>query len=415
VWKIVTFLATIRNTLDARWDTMKTHAFKSNLRAAMILACALSFTLVTGRAQAMPTAKVASFGKTAKGEAVDLYTLTNDNAMVLKVTNFGATVTELHAPDRNGKMADIVLGFKDLASYLGGTPYFGCVVGRYGNRIALGKFTLDGHTYTLATNNDANHLHGGNVGYDKVVWEATPFEQADRVGVSFQYNSPDGDEGYPGLLEMTVVYTLTNANEFRIDYHATTNKATPVNLTHHSYFNLGGEGAPTILDHKLMLNCKYFTPIDAGLIPTGEVRPVAGTPFDFSKPTAIGDRIEQDNEQLKFGQGYDHNFVLDKAVEGELTLAAKVAETNSGRMMEVWTTEPGVQFYCGNFLDGTATGKAGKPYPRRSGFCLESQHFPDSPNHAHFPSTILRPGEAYDTTTVYRFSTELPSQAVPLQ
>jgi aldose 1-epimerase len=394
---------------------MKTYDIGPSAARILLLGAMLCLTLAIGKGYAMPTVSQQPWGKTAAGENVDLYTIKNDNGMVAKIANYGATVTELHVSDRNGKMADVVLGYKTLDEYIASSPYFGCIVGRYGNRIALGKFSLDGNPYTLATNNDANHLHGGNVGFDKLVWKGQKAAGKGMAGVKLTLLSSDGDEGYPGDLMLIVTYWLTDDNELRIDYEATTSKPTTVNVTHHSYFNLKGEGDPTILDHKLMLNSRFFTPIDAGLIPTGEIRPVAGTPFDFTQPTAIGDRIESDNEQLKFGVGYDHNWVLDKKVNGEMTLAARVVESIGGRIMEVLTTEPGIQFYAGNFLDGTLTGKAGKPYPQRSGFCLETQHFPDSVNKAHFPSTILRPGETYKTSTVYRFSTEYPSQEAQVQ
>jgi aldose 1-epimerase len=348
--------------------------------------------------------KETDFGTMPDGQKVSLYTLTNANGAVAKITNYGAIVTELWMPDKNGKPADIVLGFESLSGYLGESPYFGCIVGRYGNRIGKGTFTLDGKTYSLAINNGENHLHGGLKGFDKVVWQATA-EQAgkDGVAVTLRYTSKDMEEGYPGTLSVMVVYTLTNANELRIDYTAVTDKATVCNLTHHGYFNLAGQGNGSILNHELMLNADRYTPVDAGLITTGEILPVKGTPMDFTKPTAIGARIDNDFEQLKFGGGYDHNWVLNKK-GSEMSLAAKVYEPTSGRVMEVWTNEPGVQFYAGNFLDGTLTGKGGKVYQHRYGFCLETQHYPDSPNKPNFPTTTLRPGQTYKTTTVYKFS-----------
>ena len=341
------------------------------------------------------------FGTTKEGEAVQLYTLTNSKGAVAKITNYGGIVTELHVPDKNGKMGDVVLGFKNLDGYLAGHPYFGAVIGRYGNRIANGKFNLDGKEYTLATNNSPNHLHGGVKGFDKVVWTAEPMG---GNKLKLNYVSKDGEEGYPGTLIATVVYTLTDDNALKLDYSATTDKATVVNLTNHSYFNLAGENAGTIHDHWLMLNADRYTPVDATLIPTGELAKVEGTPFDFRKPHAIGERIEQTGGKPV---GYDHNFVLNRA-EGDKKsmLAARVKEPTSGRVMEVWTTEPGVQFYTGNFLDEKQVGKQGRPYAFRNGFCLETQHFPDSPNKPKFPSTVLRPGETYKTTTVYKFSTE---------
>ena len=342
------------------------------------------------------------FGQTPDGKAVELYTLTNANGMEVAITTYGGIVVSLTAPDREDNYADVVLGFDDLDGYLAGHPYFGALVGRYGNRIAKGKFTLDGKEYTLATNNGENALHGGIVGFDKKVWRARG--AVNRMGVSLALNlkSEDGEEGYPGNLEVKVVYTLTNDDELKIEYSAKTDKATPVNLTNHSYFNLAGQGTGDILGHELMINGDRFTPVDKGLIPTGELKPVEGTPFDFRRPTAIGARIEAEDEQLEFGGGYDHNFVLN-ASDDDLVLAASVYEPKTGRVMEVYTTEPGVQFYCGNFLDGSNVGKGGKVYNHRNGFCLETQHFPDSPNKPDFPSTILEPGEEYSTTTVYKF------------
>ncbi len=344
----------------------------------------------------------ASFGKLPDGREADLYTLTNANGLQTAITNYGAIVVSLHAPDRDGKLADIVLGYPKLADYLKDTPYFGAIVGRYGNRIAKGRFTLDGAEYTLATNNDANHLHGGKIGFDKVLWDAEPFQNAHEVGLRLSYLSADGEEGYPGNLQVTVCYALTNKNELKITYDATTDKPTVVNLTHHGYWNLIGQARGDILEHELMLNADRFTPIDAGLIPTGELRPVKGTPMDFTRPTRIGARINQDDEQLGYGLGYDHNFVLNRTGEG-LSLAARVYEATTGRVLEVQTTEPGVQFYSGNFLDGSNVGKGGRAYKHRYGFCLETQHFPDSPNKPEFPSVVLRPGQRYQTTTVYRF------------
>ena len=344
----------------------------------------------------------ASFG-TADGQSVNLYTLTNRNGMEARITNYGGIVVSLTAPDRNNKWADIVLGLNDLDSYLKGHPYFGALIGRYGNRIAKGRFTLNGVEYKLAVNNGENHLHGGIKGFDKVVWTAQSMRTKLGPALSLTYLSKDGEEGYPGNLKVKVVYTLTNNNELRIDYTASTDKDTVINLTHHSYFNLAGEGNGDILSHVLKLNASRFIPTDAGSIPTGEIRDVQGTPFDFRKPTAIGARINQDDEQIKFGGGYDHNWVIDGRA-GVLRQAATAFEPTSGRVMDVWTTEPGVQFYTGNFLDGTLTGKSGKPYPRRSGFCLETQHYPDSPNQPKFPTTTLRKDAVYRSTTIYRFS-----------
>jgi len=306
-------------------------------------------------------------------------------------------------PNKNGKFGDVVLGYDTLNDYIGSTPYFGCLVGRYGNRIAKGRFTIGGVEYQLAQNNDSNALHGGRKGFDKAVWQAEKVETSDGPGLKLTYTSKDGEEDYPGTLNCTVTYTLTNKNELKIEYAAETDKPTFVNLTHHSYFNLKDGGASDILGHELMIKASKFTPVDKGLIPTGELKPVAGTPFDFNKPTAIGARVENDDEQLKFGKGYDHNWVLDRQGK-DLELVASVYEPTSGRFMEVLTTEPGLQFYCGNFLDGTNIGKGGVAYQHRTGLCLETQHFPDSPNHPDFPTTELKPGEKYTQTTVYRFS-----------
>jgi aldose 1-epimerase len=341
------------------------------------------------------------FGKTADGTPVVLYTLTNSKGVRVAITNYGGIVVSLFTPDRNGNPGDIVLGFERLEDYLKGHPYFGAIIGRYGNRIAKGRFTLDGVEYKLAQNNGENHLHGGLVGFDKKVWKARDFVDAEGQHLELRYTSPDGEEGYPGNLDVTVTYSLNEQNQLRIDYVATTDKPTVVNLTNHSYFNLAGEG--DILGHLLRLNADYFTPVDAGLIPTGELRPVKGTPFDFTEPTPIGARIEQDDEQLRYGRGYDHNFVL-RGGGGSLAEAAEVYEPKTGRVLRVLTTEPGVQFYTGNFLDGTLRGKYGRVYHRRTGFCLETQHFPDSPNKPHFPTTVLRPGQTYRSTTIYEFS-----------
>jgi aldose 1-epimerase len=346
-----------------------------------------------------------SFGKTADGESVDIYTLKNHRGMQVKITNYGGIVVSLTAPDRNRKFADVVLGYNDLDSYLKPPfPYFGAIVGRYANRIAKGRFTLNGEEYKLAVNNGENTLHGGIKGFDKVVWKVKQVRTTPAGPALFlTYLSKDGEEGYPGNLTVTVVYTLTNNNELKIDYTASTDKDTVTNLTHHSYFNLAGEGNGDILDHQLVLKANRFIPTDAGAIPTGELRNVAGTPFDFRIATAIGARINGDDEQLKLGKGYDHTWVINGRA-GSLRQAAIAYEPKSGRVMEVWTTEPGVQFYTGNYLDGTITGKAGKPYPRRSGFCLETQHYPDSPNQPNFPTTTLKKGAVYRSTTIYRFS-----------
>jgi aldose 1-epimerase len=341
------------------------------------------------------------FGTTSEGTAVDLFTLTNAHGVRVRLTNLGATLVSIETPDRNGAMGDILLGFDTLDGYLHNSPYFGVVVGRYGNRIAKGRFTLDGQTYTLAVNNGENHLHGGLKGFDKVVWTATTAPDADGASAQLEYVSADGEEGYPGRLTARVTYTLTDQNELTIAYSATTDRKTVVNLTNHAYFNLAGSG--DILGHELSLSADRFTPVDKGLIPTGVLQPVEGSPFDFRTPTAIGARIDRPDQQLHFGGGYDHNFVLNGA-PGTLRLAARVTEPTSGRVLEVRTTEPGVQFYTGNFLDGSVIGKGRRPYAKRSGFCLETQHFPDSPNHPEFPSTVLEPGQRYETTTVFAFS-----------
>lgn len=348
----------------------------------------------------------ASFGKTADGQNVDIFTLTNKRGLEVKITNFGGIITSLKVPDRNGKLDDIVLGFDNLDAYVKGNPYFGALIGRYGNRIAKGRFTLNGHEYKLAVNNGENHLHGGIKGFDKVVWTAQPARIRDGVALKLTYLSKDGEEGYPGNLKVIVVYRLMNTNELKISYSATTDKDTVVNLTSHSYFNLAGQGNGDILNHELFINAARFTPTDAGSIPTGELKSVTGTPFDFqnSAMQKIGTRINNDDEQLKFGNGYDHNFVLNGPI-GKLHQAAVAYEPTSGRLMEIWTTEPGIQFYSGNFLDGTLTGKDGKVYQRRFGFCLETQHFPDSPNQPSFPTTVLRKGELYHSLTIHKFKT----------
>jgi aldose 1-epimerase len=340
------------------------------------------------------------FGTTPTGEAVELITLANATGMKVRVMTYGGIILSLKVPDRSGNLGDVVLGYDSLASYLRDSPYFGAIVGRYGNRIAKGRFTLHGTTYQLATNNGPNHLHGGVRGFDKVVWAAEPFQGNSGSGVRLTYTSPDSDEGYPGALQAMVTYTLTDRNELILDYEATTNRATPVNLTQHSYFNLAGSS--DILGHELTLAAERFTPVDPTLIPTGETAPVAGTPFDFRTPHLIGARIGDDDEQLRRGGGYDHNFVLTRTGRG-LALAARLADSVSGRTLEIRTTEPGIQFYSGNFLDGSITGKGSVVYHHRTGLCLETQHFPDSPNQPGFPSTILEPGQSYRSRTVWTF------------
>ena len=373
---------------------MKPYRFVNLFLAALLL---MSSALLA-HAQAGITKQ--SFGKTADGQNVDLYTLRNASGVEARITNYGGILVSLKVPDGRDRFDDVVLGFNDLDSYLKGHPYFGAIIGRYGNRIAKGRFTLNGVEHKLAVNNGENSLHGGIKGFDKVVW--TGQERKTKLGpaVALTYVSKDGEEGYPGNLNVRVVYTLTNNNELRIDYTASTDQDTVINLTHHSYFNLAGEGKGDILNHQVKINSTRFLPTDAGSIPTGELRNVAGTPFDFRKMMAIGARINQDEEQLKLGNGYDHTWILNGR---GMRLAAQAYEPTSRRGMQVWTTEPGIQFYTGNFLDGTLTGKAGKPYPRRSGFCFETQHYPDSPNHPSFPTTTLKKGATYRSTTIYKF------------
>jgi aldose 1-epimerase len=350
-----------------------------------------------------PTVSTSDFGQTSEGRPAQLYTLTNANGMQAEVTDYGAILVRLFTPDRQGRLSDIVLGYNRLEDYANDSAYFGAVVGRFGNRIANGEFSLDGVSFTLAQNNGTAHLHGGKIGFDRVLWKAEPLLVNNTVGLELRYPSVDGEEGYPGNLDVTVRYWLTNDNAWKVEYEATTDKATPVNLTQHSYFNLKGEGVGDILDHILSLNAKRFTPTNADLIPTGELRSVSGTPFDFTQPHIIGERLGSADEQLKLAGGYDHNWVIDRSGPG-LISAATVYEPTSGRTLEVLTEEPGVQFYCGNFMKGDQVGKTGQTYPHRGGFCLETQHFPDSPNHPYFPSTILRPGSRYHTSTVFKFS-----------
>jgi aldose 1-epimerase len=352
-----------------------------------------------------PAASVtrASFGVAPDSTPVDVYTLVNAHGIRARILTYGGIIQVLETPDRAGKLDDVVLGFDDMQGYVKSSPYFGAIVGRYGNRIARGRFTLDGKTYTLAINNGPNALHGGIKGFDKVVWAAQQFKSDSGVGLVLTHTSPDGDEGYPGTLRAKVTYTLTDRDELAIDYEATTDKATPVNLTNHTYWNLAGDGKRDILGHVLTLESSAIVPVDSTLIPTGRLMPVAGTPFDFRTPTAIGARIEDPHAQLRYGKGYDHTFVLDGARENGLAHAAHVAEPTTGRTLDIYTTEPGVQFYSGNFLDGSAVGKHGHVYQRRYGLALETHHYPDSPNQPSFPNVILRPGQTYRTRTVYRF------------
>lgn len=382
----------------------------SSSRLGLLGGLLLASTLAAAPAPApvSPAIEMTSFGRLPDGREATLYRLTNARGARVEITNYGAIVVRLLVPDRAGRLDDVVLGYPRVEDYVRATPYFGAIVGRYGNRIAQGRFTLDGQTYTLATNNSPGgrpcHLHGGLRGFDKVLWQAEPVVEGERAGLRLRYRSRDGEEGYPGNLDVTVHYWLEADTTLRIEYEASTDRSTPVNLTNHSYFNLRGEGSGDILGHVLTFQASRMTPVDAGLIPTGRIVAVKGTPFDFTTPHAIGDRVTVADEQLGFGGGYDHNWVLDHP-PGESGLAATVYEPFSGRVMEVWTVEPGLQFYCGNFLDGSNVGKSGRAYQHRHGFCLEAQHFPDSPNQPAFPTTILRPGKTYRTVTSYRFRT----------
>jgi aldose 1-epimerase len=345
---------------------------------------------------------VSHYGELADGTPMSLYTLTNRNGMSMKVINYGGIITSIMMPDKNGEPGDIVLGYDSVENYVASSPFFGALIGRYGNRIAKGKFSLDGKTYSLATNNGENHLHGGNKGFDKVVWNIEEATVPQGAAIKLSYQSKDMEEGYPGNLNAEVLYTLTDANELKIDYKATTDKKTIVNLTQHTYFNLAGPDRD-ILSHELVLNADKFLPVDKTLIPTGELKDVANTPFDFRRPTTIGKGIGEKNEQLKFGNGYDHCWILNRAADS-LSHAATLYDSISGREVMVFTTEPGIQFYSGNFLDGTLTGKDGVVYNFRTGLCLETQHFPDSPNRKEFPSVVLSPGETYKSQTIYRFA-----------
>jgi aldose 1-epimerase len=360
----------------------------------------LSGLLLLAAAQAATRVSTQPFGKTSEGTPVDLYTLT-DGAMEVRIMTYGGIVVSVRVPDRNGKPGDVVLGYDSVDKYIANSPYFGALIGRYGNRIAHGKFVLDGVTYSLPKNDGDNSLHGGTRGFDKVVWSA----QTIKNGVELKYLSKDGDQGYPGNLQATVRYTLVG-DALRIEYSATTDKDTVLNLTNHSYFNLAGEGSGDVLRHRLRMNASRFTPVDTTLIPTGELKPVTGTPFDFKTPHAIGERINDNDEQLRNGKGYDHNWVLDRKTEGEIVEAVAVEDPATGRTLRVSTTEPGLQFYSGNFLDGSLIGKGGRAYGHRSGFCLETQHFPDSPNHENFPTTTLKPGQKYHSVTVLQFGKE---------
>ncbi len=368
------------------------------IRVTGAIAVFFMLTLSAMTMEAKTKVTEASFGKMPDGTPVDIYTL-NDGKIEARITTYGARIVSIDAPDRNGKKADIVLGFDSLEGYLGNEPYFGAIVGRYGNRIAKGKFTLDGKTYSLPINDGPNTLHGGRKGFDKVVWKGKQIPN----GVELTYLSKDGEQGFPGNLTSTVRYTLVG-DDLKIEYSATTDKDTVLNLTNHSYFNLAGQGSGDILQHVMQINASHFTPVDATLIPTGEIAPVEGTPFDFRTPHVIGERINADNQQIHRAHGYDDNWVLDHPA-GKLSVAAIAYEPNSGRTLEVLTTQPGVQFYTGNFLDGTLKGIDGKVYNRRGAFCLETQHYPDSPNHPSFPTTELKPGQQYHQVTIFRFGT----------
>ncbi|HVO72673.1 MAG TPA: aldose epimerase family protein [Ignavibacteriaceae bacterium] len=369
--------------------------------------CILLYLILFSQANSNAQTKIEKrlFGTLPDGREVYAYTLKNSSGMKAEIIQFGAIVRTLSVPDRNGKFSDIVLGYDDLKSYENQNAYFGSIVGRYGNRIAKGKFTLDGKDYQLTVNSPPNHLHGGVAGFSKVLWNAQPVDNPENPALKLTYVSKDGEEGYPGTVTITVTYTLTKDNELRIDYKGTTDKTTIFNPTHHSYFNLTGDPTNTILDHELMINADTFTPVDANLIPTGELKKVEGNPFDFRKPEKIGARINEKDEQLRFGRGYDHNWVLN-GYNKSVRLSATVYDPKSGRYMEVLTDQPGLQFYSGNFLDGSAKGKNGISYGHRTGLCLEAQVFPDSPNKKNFPSAVLKPGETYHQTTIYKFSTK---------
>lgn len=382
---------------------MMPRRFKSAYMIVLALALGALLSAQAKTAKHESAVQQQAFGE-REGRPITLYTLKNSHGVEIQAMNYGGIIVSIRVPDRKGEFADVVLGHEKLEGYIPNPPYLGAIVGRYANRIANGQFTLDGKTYTLPKNDGPNTLHGGTTRtFDKVVWDAEPLNG--KNGVAFSYLSKDGEEGFPGNLKVKVSYTLTDGNALLIDYEATTDKATPINVSQHSYFNLKGEGNGDILDHEIMINADRFTPVDKNLIPTGELRSVKGTPLDFTKSTKIGARIDDNYEQLQLGHGYDHNFVLNsKPEQNGLVLAARVNEPSSGRILEVWTTQPGVQFYSGNFLDGSVTGKHGHVYKRRYGFCLETQHFPDSPNHPSFPNTILRPGETFHQKAVFKFS-----------
>ncbi len=375
-----------------------------SVTVAILVGIVMMWTLPV-TAEGKSILKKQSFGKTSDGRPVDLYTLANKKGMEVAITNFGGIIVALKVPDRNGKSDDVVLGYDSIDGYLTNKAFFGALIGRYGNRIAHGKFQLDGNTYTLPKNDGDNTLHGGPEGFNKRLWTAKDVSSPRGQALELTYRSPDGEEGFPGNLSAKVVYTLPSQNELTIAYSATTDKETVVNLTNHSYFNLAGQGMGDILGHQLLIRGDHITAVDETLIPTGELRAVKGTPFDFTHATPIGARIDQDDPQLKVGKGYDHNWVLTAHASRTPVLAAEAYEPKTGRALQILTVEPGVQFYSGNFLDGTITGKGNIVYKHRYGFCLETQHFPDSPNHPKFPSTTLKPGQTYSTTTVFKFST----------
>jgi len=370
---------------------------------------ALFATASASSAGHRPTITKASFGSLADGTPVDIYTLTNSRGMEVKILTYGGILQSIKVPDRHGRFTNVTLGFDNLADYVAKSPYFGCITGRYANRIAKGQFQLNGQTYQLPINNLPNSLHGGDVGFDKHVWAATPVKDRHSVGLVLRFTSPNGDQGYPGRLANRVTYTLTNRNEIRMDYRArlvgNSNLKTIINLTNHAYWNLAGEGSGDINDHELLLKASHYTPVDSTLIPTGAIDPVAGTPMDFTRSTRIGKRIRDNFPQLVIGRGYDHNWVLDRHGSG-LELAARLKDPRSGRVLEVLTDQPGIQFYSGNFLDGTLYGTSHRAYRQGDGLALETQHYPDSPNHPNFPSTVLAPGQRYATTTIYKFSTD---------
>ncbi len=380
---------------------------QSNIVRFALLLAFISGVLVESQAKSKvePTMiQKTSFGKLADGQPVDLYTLTNSHGMTVEITNYGATVVAIKVPGREGKIDDVALGYDSVDGYVSGKAYIGATVGRYANRIGHGQFVLDGKTYTLPKNNGENTLHGGTVGFSMKLWQARELPSKQGQSIEFSLVSPDGDQGFPGTMHATVTFTLPHdRNALVIEYHATTDKDTVLNLTNHSYFNLSGEGRGDILQDVVKLYASHFTPIDETLIPTGEIRATKGTPLDFSQPTAIGERINADDPEIKFGKGYDHGYVLDRT-KPDLSLAAEVFDPHSGRVLDVLTTQPGIQLYTSNFLDGSEKGKGGKPYNFRSALCLETQHFADSPNKPNFPSTELKPGQEFRSTTEYRFS-----------